>query len=288
MTCRWNGRNEPRIVDDEGTPCPESHCRVCGRAHAEWTCAECVGAARDDLRTIAALCDSLPEEVEHRGVDGEAMTLLGPAADPEARGHLEASVLAGRVPADYLDHADGERHPLFVLGTWDMCWRDALEHDESDDRLTVASAADYLDTQLTYMAGFEHLPFEDFALDLRQCRAHLEAVLHDGEQRDTGAPCMTCNVPLERVWGDDEDSDGWKCPRCREQSSEAQYRFAVAHLHREEATWLTDRDMEIRTGVKAGTVREWARRGHVAKRSDSGRVVYAVEDVLRRAVGVGA
>src|SRR3546814_16123105 len=64
--------------------------------------------------------------------------------------------------------------------------------------------------------------------------------LRDGEQRDTGAPCRTCEVPLVRVWGSDEQGDGWKCPRCHTRSTETQYRFAVAHLHREEATHLTE------------------------------------------------
>ena len=57
---------------------------------------------REALHDIARMCDALPAEVEHRGVEGEAMFLLGPAADPEARGHLEASVAAGRVSPDYL------------------------------------------------------------------------------------------------------------------------------------------------------------------------------------------
>jgi hypothetical protein len=239
---------------------------------------------REALHDIARMCDSLPEEVEHRGVEGEAMFLLGPAADPEARGHLEASVLAGRIPADYLETADSDRHPLFVLGSWDGVWRDALEHDESN-RITLAGAVDYLDRTMTYMGSYEHVPFEDFARDLRTCRTHMESVLHDGEQIDRGAPCMSCGVPLERVWGDDGAQDGWKCPRCRQTSTEDQYRFAVAHLHREEAQYLTDRDIEIRTGVKAGTVRVWANRGDVERKRDAGRTLYAVADVERRVRG---
>lgn len=187
--------------------------------------------------------------------------------------------MAGRVPADYLEHADSELHPLFVLGTWDGVWREHLEHDEAG-RIDVPTAVDYLDRQMTYMAGDLLIPFEDFARDLRRCAGHMEAVLHDGEQRDTGAPCMTCRVPLERVRGDETKADGWRCPKCRETSTDAQYLFAVQHLHREVATHLTDREVEIRTGVKAGTVRSWARSTLVGKRTDSGRTLYAVEDVL--------
>jgi hypothetical protein len=292
MSCKWVAKDRPRVVigrheedcADESCrgcqECVEGHCRICSRVHADGTCAECLAIVRADLHEIARLCDSLPEEVEHRGVEGEAMMLLGPVADPEAWGHTAASVAVGRLSADYLETADNELHPLFVLGGWDISWRDALEHSDAGP-LALSTAVDYLDRQMTYMAGYEHMPFEDFAKDLRRCVGRLEAVLHDGEQHDRGAPCMTCNVPLERVWGDDEAADGWKCPRCRETSTEDQYRFAVAHLHREEATHLTDRDMELRTGVKAGTVRVWAQRGDVERRRDQGRTIYCVADVLR-------
>jgi hypothetical protein len=281
-TCRYSRDAEDYLTPD-GEPCAQPHCRICSHVHHDGTCPECLARIREDMREIARLCGKLPEETEHRGVNGEAMMLLGPAADPEALGHVQASIAAGRLPADYLDHATGEHHPLFVLGTWDMVVRDALEHDDPGERVTIGSAREYLDRQLTYLGGFAYLPIEDLARDVRTCRAHLEAVLHDGEQRDTGAPCMTCNVPLRRVWGRDEGEDGWRCPRCKETSTEAQYRFAVAHLHRKEATELTDRDMEIRTGVKAGTIRVWARRGYVARRLDSGRTLYCVADVEARA-----
>ena len=292
--CKFVARDQPRVIPNRHEAdcsgdcagcqvCTESHCRICRRAHVEGACAECLAETRESLHEIGRLCNALPAEVRNRGVEGEAMMLLGPSADPEAAGHLEASVLAGRIPADYIDHADNELHPLFLLGTWDMTWRDALEHDEPTERLTVRAAIAYLDQQMTYMAGFEYVPFEDFARDVRRCVGHLEAVLHDGEQHDKGAPCMNCGALLERAWDfAGKGRDGWQCPRCKQSSTEDQYRFAVAHLHREEATHLTDRDMEIRTGVRAGTVREWARRGHVEKRTDSGRVVYAVADVVSR------
>lgn len=297
-SCKWAGRERPRVLvgrhqdDCEGdcsgcAICTEPHCRVCGLTHANGTCAECMADSRANLHKIARLCGSLPEEVEHRGINGEAMMLLGPAADPEARGHLEASVLAGRVPADYLTDASGETHPVFVLLSWQMIWRDALEHDEAPDS-QLDTAVTYIDQQMTYMGGYEHVPFEDFAGDLRRCVTHLESVLHDGVQVDRGAPCMNCGVLLERAWdAEGVGKDGWACPRCKQTSTEDQYRFAVAHLHRTQATHLTDRDMEIRTGVKAGTVRAWALRGVVERRRDAGRSLYSVADVLKRAEEAG-
>lgn len=290
--CKFTSTTTPRILpgrhlDECGgdctgcQPCTEPHCRVCARTHTEHACPECVGATRDDLHTILAMYGNLPAEVVHRGINGEAMTLLGPAANPEAWGHHQASAEAGRIPWDELE-AGSDHHPATALGTWAMVYRDAFEHDEPTARVTVVSEGDYLDRNLTEASTWPHVPFEDFVHDLRRCRAHMESVLHDGEQRDTGAPCMTCGVPLERVWGKGEKLDGWRCPKCRQSSTEDQYRFAVAHLHREEATHLTAADMEIRTGVKSGTVKVWAHRGMIERRADSGRTVYSVADVMAR------
>ena len=295
--CRYVASDLPRILpgrhdaaclgDCDGCEiCPEPHCRVCRRVHADQSCAECIAVSRDELRSIAVLCDALPAEAEVRGVEGEAMMLLGPAADPEAWGHHVASAYAGRIPSYFLEDARDERHPVFVLGSWEMIYREHFEQP-TDLKATLPRLVAYLDRQLHHMAAEELIPFEDFARDIRTCRAHLESVLHAGEQRDTGAPCMRCNVSLVRTWGKAEKADGWQCPRCHEWSSEDQYRFAVAHLHREEATHLTDRDYEIRTGVKAATVRSWARSGYVTRRQDSGRTVYAVADVMTRAKSVG-
>jgi hypothetical protein len=304
--CKWNGRGNPRTItgrhaedcaDDTCRgcqPCEGPHCRLCIVAHTDGTCPECMAETREALHDIGRMCGALPDEVEHRGVEGEAMMLLAPAADPEAWGHMEASVLSGRVPPEYLEENAGELHPEFILRSWQMVWRDALEHDEVPDSL-LSTAVDYLNTQMTYMGGYEHVDFVDFSRDLRRCRNHLEAVLHDGEQVEVGAPCMACGSGLRRCWKGRElpwntaehparaIGDGWACPRCKRWHTDTQYRLAVKNLHREEAEWLTDQDMQIRTGVKAGTVRSWAREGSefpVRKRRDQQRTVYAVADVL--------
>lgn len=312
--CVSAGKNQPRLLPgrhdttcpgyDECPgcqPCTRPHCRVCIRTHAVGTCGECLAETREALHQIGRMCGALPEEVEHRGVEGEAMFLLAPAADPEAIGYMEASVAVGRVPDDYLAEAAGELHPLWVLGRWDMMWRDALDHDDRSQRLTIATAVDYLDRNLSYMATFEHLPFEDCASEVKRCRNHLEAVLHDGEQVDRGAPCMKCGVSLHRCyqgrempWNTAErpakaTADGWACPKCKRWHNDDQYRIAVKSLHTDEAEWLTDQDMQIRTGVKAGTVRSWARAetGLVRKKRNAERTVYSVADVMATAKDKG-
>jgi hypothetical protein len=182
---------------------------------------------RETLREIGRLCYALPEEVEHRGVEGEAMFLLGPAADPEARGHLEASVRAGRISPDYLADAIGETHPVWVLGTWEMAWRSELEHDDGD-KVTLAEATRYLDEHMSQMGAWPWIPFEDFARDLRRCRTHLEAVLHDSDHGvRANVPCFDCGGDLERKLGKAGFEDTYTCRRCRRVYTIAEYNFAL-------------------------------------------------------------
>lgn len=310
--CRWGGRDEPRRIpgrhvsgcaDDECAgcqPCTERHCAVCRRAHADGTCPECVATTRDDLASIRLMCGALPEEVAHRGVNGEAMMLLGASADPEAWQHVQASYLAGRLPEGWFEASHGrdcptlrnepcvgcagdELHPLTVVGTWEMVWRDFLEH-ETDERVTVEGAAGYLDRNLAYMADRGDVPFEDFARDLRRCRGHLEDVLRDGEQIEQGAPCPACDRPLIKVYGEKEIYDRWKCPnrRCGEWYLDHEYRRWVTADYRANSDRLTAPDIAAQYEIPAGTVRGWASQGKVRKRGkdSSGRQLYDVGDTL--------
>lgn len=291
MSCYYAGSDQPRFIrgrHDEDCagetcvgcqPCTESHCRVCGVIHAEHSCPTCLADTRDTLAEIRRMCAALPTEVIHRGVESEAMNLLGPVADPEQTGHVSASVKVGRLPVDWLEAADNDHHPLLVLGTWAEAYIEAFDHDEPA-RITVEGAASYLDRNLGYMSAEVDIPFEDFARDLRSCRVHIERVLHDGEQVEQGAPCLSCeDVRLRLIRG--ERDDRWWCPRCKQTSSDDQYRFAVKAELIRKADWLTDADMATRTDgkVKPGTVRKWAERGLVNKRLEFGRVVFSVEQV---------
>lgn len=307
MTCYYAGSDQPRMLTgrhlDEGCecrgcqPCPWPHCRRCGKEHAEHTCPGCLADVRTDLAEIVRLCATLPAEVEHRGIDSEAMNLLGPAADPESIGHMRASVAVGRVPADWLEVADDDRHPLLVLGTWQQAYAEAFEHVDPV-RITINGAASYLDRNLAYIGAEADVPFEDFARQIADCRSHIERVLHDGEQVETGAPCMNCEKPLRRVFGGSPlpwsyrdgssplaGEDGWACARCKEWRSEQDYRLNVAELHIGNAEWLAAPDMIERTKVSRGSLTGWASQGHVAKRLQGGRVVYRVADVEARLAG---
>lgn len=290
-------------------PCREGHCRVCGVEHSDGACPECLTETREALTEITRMCNGLRTEVTHRGVASRAMTLLGPTPDPEARYHAEVSYLVGRLPEGWLETGThgkfcpllineactgcggSEHHPLTVAWWWNECYREAFDHDETPaigprydvdgKRLPDFGVADllaYLDRNLAYAATFPDVPFEDFAHDLRQCRTYMERVLHDGEQVEQGAPCLSCEtVRLELVR--DVGEDRWACPRCNRSSNEAQYRFAVRQEFIQRSPSLNADDMAIRTGVGASTIRRWT---HIKRDQAKG------EDVIERPAIINA
>lgn len=300
--CRYNGAENPRVLpgrhveDCEGdcagcSPCPLAHCLGCYREHHDHVCPGCLADVRETLGEIGRLCDALPEEVEVKGVDSEAFNLLGPAADPEAVGHMRASVAVGRVPSDWLESADHELHPLQVCGTWMEAYLEAFDHDEPA-RITVESALSYLTRNLEHIGTEDDIPFRDFRRDLSACRTHLERVLHDGEQVETGAPCMTCEKPLLRVFGGQElpwkyrdgsrplaPEDVWACRKCQEWRDEESYGLNVAQAHRDNADWLTAAEIEFLCDLKPATLRKRVERGDLISRRDSGRTVYRVDQI---------
>jgi hypothetical protein len=185
--------------------------------------------------------------------------------------------MVGRLDASYLEDCRDELHPLWVLGTWEQVWRDHLEH-YTIAPITVASAHAYLDMQIGYMAEQVEPAFDEFARELRGCRAHLENVLHDGIREERGAPCVQCEKPMTRV------DDDWHCRTCHRVATEAEYRFAVGVAYRAHAPHLTAADMAERIGVKASIIRVWAVRGHVGKRGKdhNGLTLYDVEDAIKK------
>jgi hypothetical protein len=258
------------------------HCVVCGKEHARAACTACLDAARSDLQAIMDLCSSLPAEAVEKGVQSEAMMLLGPAADPEAWRNRATSAMVGRLDASYLEDCRDELHPLFVLGSWEQIWRDHLDH-YSIAPITVPSAHAYLDMQIGYMADQVEPAFDEFARELRGCRAHLENVLHDGIREERGAPCVQCEKPMVRIPGAGDISDSWNCRTCRREVTEDQYRFAVGAAYRAHSDRLTAAELFERTGIKASVIRVWGARDKITKRGrdHNGITLYDVESVIR-------
>lgn len=288
--CKFVASDQPRILpgrhNDPCTcdgsrgcqPCPEMHCVICGREHAYATCTTCLEAARSDLQEIATLCASLPAEAVEKGVESEAMVLLGPASDPHEWRTRATAALFGRFDDSYLNDCRDELHPLWVLGTWEQMWRDFLDH-QSDAPIDLYAAVSYLDLQMTYMSDHNEPPFEEFARDLRACRAHLEAVLHDGAQVDRGGPCVRCETPMTRV-GD----DGWRCGSCRLTVTEEQYRWAIGAMYHAYSDRMTAAQLSLRIGVSAGVIRVWGSRGKIRRhgRNTDGLMLYDVADAIAK------
>lgn len=278
-------------TDETTTP----RCRTCGRrevAEHTYDCPACLHTVRTDLAEIARMYAHLPAEVQHRGVDSGAMVLLGPSSDPEARGHLEASVAAGRVSPDMLEDGTGS-HPLLVTETWGMVVRDALGHEEPADRAEVDTAVRYLNDQLTTLSHDAWFPMPDMAAEVRRCKAHMESVLHDGEQIERGAPCLTCRQQVHRT----TDTKGrvvYDCKRCRRELTENEYRLAVQAAYIAHADRLCASDLAERLDVEVKDIRALAAPRRVwvdgelethdpllrsIGKDGSGRKVYSVEKV---------
>lgn len=180
---------------------------------------------------------------------------------------------------------DDEHHPLSVLGWWEFAIREDYG-PETDRRITVSSAVAYLDRMLHRIANDPAQDFPQMAHELRKCRTHLEAVLHDSHAPETGAPCPACNTgqPLIKRYEDDDPtgaSDRWTCRDCGSWWSEADYRLRVAARYLEHATALTASQIETEYRVPQGTLRRWVleKRVKQAGRDESGRVLYRVADV---------
>lgn len=306
--CRFVASDQPRVVphrhsdpctcsDDFGClPCQGPHCVVCGREHARAVCTVCLDAARNDLKAIWDLTANLPEEAAVKGAQSEAAMLWGPVADPEAWRNYAMSAVRGRLckclrrrqlcpslwgktcpDQAYLEDNRDELHPLTVLGGWEQIWRDFLNHD-TEQPLTIASAYTYLDLQIGYMSDQLEPAFEEFARELRQCRARLEDVLRDGEREERGAPCVQCQRSMVRA------GDHWECRTCHRTVTEDQYRYAVGVAYLQHSDKLTAADMYERTGVKPSVVRVWGSRDQTIKRGKNhlGITLYDVASVIAK------
>lgn len=254
--------------------CSERHCsarRNCAWhiAEGELTCGRCLAATRRDLRWISDLSGLMLFAAIADGVNSESANLAGPAADPEAWSWRKASANAGRAWHVSLVEEDDEHHPLRVLGTWEQMLREDYGHEAPTSVVvmpdgsrrktvlptTVTSARDYLDRQLHRIAHDDGQDFALLARELRKCRQHLEAVLHNDDRPDRGAPCPDCTSEqtgvgprlvrqyahwcedegCERIHIGDEADDAWQCPKVRE------HRWT----HKAYSNWLQDRKARV-------------------------------------------
>lgn len=233
------------------TPCAEPrHCTA--KRNCSWhlpegvlTCGRCLGDVRQNLRWIGDLSALVAVQALADGVNSEAANLAGPAADPRAltewqvarKSYLRTLEAFGRITEDQHLHAlealsedSDDRHPYALLTRWQMMLAEDYGHD-LPDRLTILGALGYLDRNLYRVANDDEQDFGLLRSEIKDCRKHLEAVLHNDDRRDRGVPCPTCRaegnvVRLERHYAHwckseacqqfhytDDSSDVWRCPR---------------------------------------------------------------------------
>ena len=246
-TCRWDSEVGDYLADGEPCRCdeygdPTRHCtarRTCSVhiGRDETTCPRCIARTRAHIRAIPARAAlMLPVALASGSVDSEAANLAGPAADPEAWSWRKVAARQGGSWHLSLVEDDDERHPYTVLTRWALMIAEDYGHD-LPDRLTVVSAADYLDRNLARIANDPEQDFGLLASEVRKCRRHLELVTALAGNKERGVPCPECvaskvddpkrlrlvreyghwcdDEGCERLHYDDDSADRWVCPRDR-------------------------------------------------------------------------
>lgn len=312
LNCRDNTCRgcQPCSHDEKGNRV--RHCTArpsCGQHLADseaQTCARCVGVVRRDIGRILTVSVLLTAAaIEAGGVDTEAASLAGPAADPFAWTSRRVEQLKAGIPADKIDPEDAH-HPDAVLGRWEVLVREHLgQVAKPSHRPTASSSGKYLTGHLTRLAQDPDFAWAELAAEIHACESHLEDVLNTAKRAETGAPCPSCAPtidqdgkerkppPLVKVYAhwctrDDctrlHDNTGaydvWRCPACKATWNEAEYRLWVADDYLDNAEHLTAADMQMVYGIKPSTLRTWADRGKVRKRghNNRGQQLYDVAD----------
>jgi hypothetical protein len=267
-----------------------------------FTCPSCIGKVKRNVRKIVERYAELPEEIEVKGVDSEALNLHGPAATAEQlQARRRFDIARGWCDFPRTLASDDPHHPYAVLGRWDMAIRESYG-PPTDLFVTVSRAADYLTGPV--LETFAHTQeFEDFARDVTRCLTHLETVLSDSHEPEKGAPCPTCSEQraseddraprLRKRYGAEVSGkdDTWHCPAKPEHWwSDADYRARVDGDYLQHAKALTAGQIHEVYGVKPGALRKAAERDPKLKRglNGQGRQTYDVAEVKTRWAKEGA
>lgn len=228
--------------------CPEPrHCSA--RKNCSWhiaegelTCGRCITAVRRDLGWIGDLSALMLTQAVADGLDSQAANLAGPTAyypKFSARRRIAKQWIEAQLPFERWEQAqaallddDDEHHPGVVLTRWEAMLRESYQHSTS--AITLGTALAYLRRNLHRIAHDDEQDFPLLARELKKCRQHLEAVLHNDTKPDQGAPCPTCreagkvvrlnreyahwctDETCERLHFDGEVDDVWWCPRDRQ------------------------------------------------------------------------
>ena len=263
MTCRPNGRNQPRLLTGHHKPdcdddtcagcgeCPRTHCATCQRTHVdELNCIGCIAKTRETVREIVRLCRGLRARAADHSRDstpsgrlsvlgGDAMVLLGPSSDgtgDQAARHRGIDLLGYDAALGYatmasLDLVSDPLPPKELIGEMVDDWRKVLGYPAAPWRMSLSRDADWLGEHMAQAAQCPDLDFAENASELARLQARLEAVLEDGDRVEHGAvPCDVCSVNLVGRFDDQGRRDEWECPRCGRTYRAAEYWLRVRAL----------------------------------------------------------
>lgn len=274
----------PCTHEEDGTEVRHCESRK-GKGATEWrcnghlrgdqtqTCTRCISRVRADLVALEQGAALMPAEAKEQGINSEALSLAGPAADPYA---FEARrVIANRAAwAVYEATGDDERfarafaaipewdrrHPVGLMRYWDMTLRKAYS-SPTKLRHTLSRLIAYATSVLDRFAQDPDQDFGLFAAEVAACRRHLEAVRHDSRRPQRGAPCWLCEpddddaqpaLQLRRGhWCEDED--------CKKKHGPCEPDCDLEHEHDFGDRWVCPRDpknhwwsdVDYRKGVTA-------------------------------------
>lgn len=232
-----------------------------------------------ELTLILTYYNELADDAPYKAADpefpgGEAMNLLGPAANLEAWQHQYEAIEAQDKDAAYVnDQLETEAHPLLVLPDWEDKIRD-IKGQPTDLQATVKRSADYLRNNIDWMFAEPYPELARMYSELKAVRSNLETVLKAGERAErTRVTCINDDCEekprLVKKYSGDVDNprppadDFWSCPACSTRYSGDEFRRATAvHMHSEATgeAWVTVADAAHSIGRSAWTVRSWATR----------------------------
>lgn len=204
--------HRPDCVDSECRGCVKCVGRHCtARTNCTWhidaselTCGRCIAAVRRDLGWIGDLSALMLTQAMADGLESQAANLAGPTAyypKFSARRRIAKRWIEARIPFERWEQAqaallddDDEHHPGVVLTRWEAMLREDYRHTTT--AITLRTSLAYLDRTLHRVAHDDAQDFPLLRSELKKCRQHLEAVLHNDTNRDRGAPCPTCLTAL--------------------------------------------------------------------------------------------
>jgi hypothetical protein len=236
--------------------------------------------AAQHLTAIADLATYLAAELPHRAnaramPGGDVLAALAPVANLEAHAWqldaAEAAALDREQPWPDYSHEHGAPTPLQRLTAWTEPLR---------ARLGVETLRPTYDTETALLrrhlpALAQHPAFPRLLGDLHTIRVQLENLTHHGERATRSeVPCWDEACPrqprLVRVWGDDPDHDGYRCPACHRTYDPDQYARALWQTFGSHTTqrWVTLTDAYGLLPQPQRTTRSWVQRGWVTTTCD--------------------